>query len=367
MSHTNLSFQPKSNPFEPGLLSRIKEPIKKIVALKASRIGDFINTTPAFRAIKKAYPQAELSVITLPMLADIAVRNPWIDRYLPFPGYPGLAEQLFDPLQTLQFLQQMQAEQFDLAIQIQGTGVYSNPFTLMLAARYTAGFIRSGDPAGRLDSAIPWPQQGHEIQRSLSLIQHLGIPSDGVKTDFYLNQQDQAGAFNLVQGCARPWIGLHPMARDPSRRWPTPRFIETARELQRQQGGTILLFGEENDRSELEAHFQGSGLSYLNLAGQTSIATSGALFRLLNVLITNDSGPAHIAYSLDVPTIVLFGAGDPLRNGPLKDGPFHIIAHPVPCRPCEYHLCPIGLPCLESVSAREVSDIALRLMERRIT
>ena len=144
-----ISFTPRRDPFRPGLLNELARPPEKIVILRASRIGDFINGSPAFRALRGAFPGAKIDLITLPMLEGLAQRLGCFDEIIPFPGYPGLAEQFFDPARALAFFQEMQAEQFDLAIQMQGSGVYSNPFTLMLGARRTAGFVRPGDPAGR--------------------------------------------------------------------------------------------------------------------------------------------------------------------------------------------------------------------------
>lgn len=78
----------------------------------------------------------------------------------PSPGFPGIAEQLFEPRRALEFCAAMQAERFDLAVQMHGSGVYANPFTLLLGARVTAGFIRPGDSPGRLDAALPMPTCG---------------------------------------------------------------------------------------------------------------------------------------------------------------------------------------------------------------
>ena len=111
------------DPFTPGLLSRLAESPRKIVMLRASRIGDFLCATPAYRALRMALPEAEITMITLPMLQDLVLRSPHLDRFVAFPGYPGIAEQLFAARRTIRFFQEMQAERFDLAIQMQGSGV----------------------------------------------------------------------------------------------------------------------------------------------------------------------------------------------------------------------------------------------------
>ncbi len=350
-----IEFTRSDDPFEPGLLRRLPEPPAKVVILKASRIGDFINATPAFRALRRALPGAEISIITLPMLTEVAMRCTSFDRCLPFPGYPGLAEQLFKPETALQFLMQMQAEHFDLAVQMQGSGVNSNPFTLMLGAKYTAGFIRPGDPPGRLSAALPLPDQGHEVSRNLALSEFLGASSrSGNLPEFNLLPEDYAGAERCLSGFSPPWIGIHTSARDATRRWPLNRFIQAAAALQKQRGGTVIFIGESRERDAGEEALMHSGVPYLNLAGCTSLPVSGAVIQRLAVFLTNDSGPAHMAYAVGAPTVTIFGGGDPARNGPLTVGPHRILAHPIDCRPCESGDCPIGLRCLQHITVYQV-------------
>src|ERR671926_604829 len=125
----------------------------------------------------------------------------------------GIAEQFFDARRATAFFRAMQAEQFDLAVQMQGSGVYSNPFMLMLGARMTAGFVRPGDPPGRLDAALLIPDQEHEVRRMLALTTFLGAPPQGEELEYPLWPEDHAAAEALLVRAERPLIGLHPGAR----------------------------------------------------------------------------------------------------------------------------------------------------------
>lgn len=352
-----ISFISRRDPFAPGLLNELSSPPEKIAILRASRIGDFINGSPAFRALRSAYPNAKIDLITLPMLEGLANRLGCFDEILPFPGYPGLAEQFFEPARVLAFFQKMQAAQYDLAIQMQGSGVYSNPFVLMLGARWSAGFIRPGDPPGRLDAALPFPEK-HEAERNLDLIRLLGIPYGPPRPEFPLWPEDHQEAEKLLRGILGPWIGMHIAARDRTRRWPAQRFAESAARLQRQHGGTVILIGEMRDREEMQSAAEAAGAPFTNLAGCAALPVTGALIQRLAVFITNDTGPAHIAYALRAPTVVIFGGGDPARNGPVAPGPFRVLAHPIDCRPCDTGTCPIGFRCLEEISVEEVVTAA---------
>ncbi|MFM8319467.1 MAG: glycosyltransferase family 9 protein [Chloroflexota bacterium] len=354
-----------TNTSPPPLLASQDPAPRRVAVLRASRIGDFICATPFLRLLRRTLPQAEITLITLPMLCPAAARLDSLDRVAGFPGFPGLAEQLFEPRRALAFLRRMQARRFDLAIQLQGSGVYANPFTLLLGARRTAGFVRPGDPPGRLDAALPLPDAGHEVQRVLAMADLLGLPRPAgppPPTEFPLWPQDHAAAAALLEGAARPLIGLHPAARDATRRWSPARFAAAAGELQRRCGGTLVGLGEAAEAPLVERILQDARAPQRSLAGKTSLPALGAVIQRLDLLLTNDSGPAHIAYALGAPTVTIFGGGDPRRYGPPAPGPFRTPAAPAECRPCGYARCPVGDACLQAISVEQVVEAALQLL-----
>lgn len=336
------------------LLANLPWPVKKAAVLRASRIGDFLCGIPALRALRAALPEAEISLITLPMFAGLTQRLPYVDRFIAFPGYPGIASQLFNAANTVQFFNNMLAESFDLAVQLHGTGLYSNPFTLLLGAQRTAGFIRPGDRPDLLDASLPFPARGHEIDRLLALTNFLGAPSQGRETEFPLTGADHDAAEQLLAGYPTPWIGLHPAAHSRTRRWPAGRFAELGRALLQRYGGTLVFVagpGEEQTAAEIAAQV---GPGCLNLAGKTGLNELGAVIARLALLVTNDSGPAHLAYALSTPAVVIWGGEDLERYGPPAAGPFRVVIHPVDCRPCADENCPIDFLCLEKIQAGEV-------------
>jgi ADP-heptose:LPS heptosyltransferase len=355
------------DPFAPGLLRRLPEPPRKVALLRASRIGDFLCAVPAFRALRAALPEAEITMITLPLLRELALRSPYLDRVIPFPGFPGIAEQFFDARGCLGFLQAMQVERFDLAIQMQGSGVHSNPFTLLLGARATAGFVRPGEGPGRLDAALPYPEGGHEVSRPLALAAFLGAPAHGTATEFPLWPADHTAADTLLRDAAMPLIGLHPSARDAGRRWPPERFAATGAALLRRHGGTLVLLGDAEARATARALRAALPADLArrcrDLTGATTLPALGAVIARLAVLVTNDSGPAHIAYALGAPTVTIFGSSNPEAYGPPRAGPFRVVLRDAPCRPagslacssCAYdHRCLTGVAVADVLAAAEV-------------
>ena len=347
-----------NDPFAPGLLSRLSEAPRKVVVLRASRIGDFLCAVPAFRALRMALPGAEITMITLPLLRELVERCPYLDRFVAFPGFPGIAEQFFDARRTVRFFEEMQKERFDLGVQMQGSGVYSNPFMLMLGAKVTAGFVREGDPAGQLDAALVVPQEEHEVRQMLAMTSFLGAPAQGEETEFPLWPEDYAAAEALLRDAERPLIGLHAAARDATRRWTVERFAALGNALWRRHGGTIVILGDCEERVVGEM-LDGP---CVNLMGKTSLAQLGGVIAGLSVLLTNDTGPAHIAYALGTPTVTIFGSANPKRYAPLRQGPYRILVHDVPCRPCGYTVCPIGYRCLEGVTVDQALDAAEEVM-----
>ncbi len=341
------------NAFTPGLLKRIGT-VQSLVVVKPSRIGDFICATPTLRALRAALPQARISLVTLPMLNGLAQRSPSVDQYISFPGYPGLAEQFFNPAHAMRFFHRMQRARFDLAVQLQGSGVYSNPFTLMLGAQFTAGFVRPGDPPSILDAALPMPQAGHEVERMLALSEFLGANPQSSQTEFLLWEQDHAHAAELIGEAPKPLIGVHPSARALTRRWEPARFAKAAAELQRRCGGTVVMIGEDDDRPAGQEILDQAGVPEINLMGMTSLPVLGAVIDRLGLLLTNDSGPAHIAYALKTPTVTIFGGEDLERYGPPQEGPFTALVYPIDCRPCGHYECPIGNLCLDAISVEAV-------------
>lgn len=350
----------------PGLLARLPQQPEKVVVLRASRIGDFVCATPAFRALRQALPQAEITLIAMPFIQELVQRSLHLNRFIPFPGFPGMADQFFDARQVSAFFQQMQSEQFDLAIQMHGSGVYSNPFTLMLGAKATAGFIRPSDPPGCLDAALPMPENLHEIRRILSLTSFLGAAPQGEQLEFPLWTADHQIAASLLATAELPLIGLHPAAREASKCWPPERFIEAGVALQRERGGTLIILGGQTEWQIAEQVAQGIGKAALNLAGQTSLTGLAAVIARLSVLITNDSGPAHIAYALGIPTVTIFGSTDPQVWGALVDSPgerpatdqsqHRALAASISCHPCNQPTCTIGYLCLQEITVQQVVE-----------
>jgi ADP-heptose:LPS heptosyltransferase len=137
---------------------------------------------------------------------------------------------------------------------------------------------------------------------------------------------------------------------------------EVGRELQQQYGGTVVVIGGTDECNLAQRLAQGIDGASLNLAGRKSLAVLGAVLEQLAVLVTNDSGPAHVAYALSTPTVTVFGGTNPAVWGPLEADQHAVLAHEVSCRPCDYVECPVGYTCLEGVTVHRVVEAAQTVM-----
>ncbi len=296
--------------------------VRKIALLRALHLGDFLCAVPAFRALRERFPGAEITVIGLPWSHSLVGRYPYLDRFLEFPGYQGLEEVTWDRDKSLRFLVEARRYQYDLAIQMHGDGRLSNGFVAQLGARVTLGY-RSGDPSRRreLDLELKWDRTEHEVHRWLRLVNLLGAMGTP-KLEFPLLQADWLELERVAGGAgidlAKPVIGLHPGGKDPAKRWPAERFAFVADLLAERLGAQVIITGghEELAAAERVAAEMRGGRAYV-LAGETSLGGLAALLSQMQLLVTNDTGPSHIAAALGTPSVVLFGPTDPRRWAPL--------------------------------------------------
>jgi heptosyltransferase-2 len=181
--------------------------------------------------------------------------------------------------------------------------------------------------------------------------------------------------FSIPTPSPQPLLGLNPGAEyGPAKRWPAPSFIEAARQIQKQTGCLWLVFGAASD-AEL-AHEITSGLnkaigvdqgkeplpSAVNLAGQTSLRELCALLKACRVVLTNDTGPMHVAAAVGTRVVVPFGSTSPALTGPglPEDSRHQLLQGKAICSPCFRRECPIDFRCMRAIEVSDVVQAVLR-------
>src|SRR5579885_1366498 len=143
--------------------------VRRIAVVRALQLGDLLVSVPALRALRAGFPNAEITLIGLLWAAAFAERfTAYIDRFVAFPGWPGIAEADYEPQRTERFLAEQRAYGYDLVLQMHGSGGASNPFALALGGRATAGYY-AGEPPDGLTFAAPYPADEPEVLRNLGL------------------------------------------------------------------------------------------------------------------------------------------------------------------------------------------------------
>ena len=292
--------------------------IKKIVIFRALQLGDILCSIPGIRALRHAYPDAQITLIGLPWAKSFTERfSHLFDGFISFAGYPGLPEQPFKPEAFTQMLISIQQEKFDLAIQMQGNGSIINPMMELFGARYTAGFSIAGHYAPNNGLFMPYPNHGHEIERHIALMEFLGIPSQGTDLEFPLLPEDEEKLTSLNLGIEpKKYICVHPGSRGSWRQWPVEHFAALA-DYCADQGYEVVITGTKEEAGIIDEVISHMCHKAINTAGLTSVGAVALLIKNSAMLISNCTGVSHIASAFKTPSIVLSMDGEPERWGPI--------------------------------------------------
>ncbi len=332
-------------------------PIERIAVFRALMLGDMLCAVPALRALRHGFPRARITLIGLPWARALVHRLDCVDDFIAFPGYPGLPEVACDPRALPDFLAQVQAQRFDLALQLHGSGGIVNPLVASFGARQTAGFFNEHAWRPTEDAALyaPWPEQGHEIHRLLGLTDHLGLPRRGTQLDFPVLEADRDALAEIWPGAreGRRYVCVHAGAQLPSRRWPLERFAEVADRLA-EDGATVVLTGGAPEADLVESLAVRIRVPPVKLVGRTTLWTLGALIEGAERVVCNDTGLSHIAAALRRPSVVVSCGADVARWAPLARERHPVLWQPMACRPCSHAVCPFDHGC---ASAIEVADV----------
>lgn len=342
---------------------------QRIAIFRALQLGDLLVAVPALRAIRKHFPAAEITLISLPWAASFVQRfNCYIDRFVEFAGFPGIEEVEAHPERTKSFLEEQRAYNYDLVIQMHGNGRTSNAFALALGGGVTAGYFEGGGPDG-LALGRQYPGDLPEIERNLGLAELLGCSEHDPRLEFPLFNQDYAEAAVLLHRlpfATRPWVGIHPGARPPARRWPVEYFASVADTFAQRFNVQVILTGGPGEETTVQEIADLMVTPPLNLAGETSLGGLAALISELDLFISNDTGPAHIADAVDTASVTIFGPADYQRWAPLDQERHRVVRHPVKCSPCGYWECPIDHRCLRWIHPNEVIDAGIKFLASRV-
>jgi ADP-heptose:LPS heptosyltransferase len=351
--------------------------VRRILALRLDRLGDLVMTLPALAALRKLAVDAEIELAVGSWNKDLAHRLTFVDgvRVVDAPWAAWGQEASWSA--AARALQE--AGRPDLVIDFQGD-IRAILLMAKTGAPLRAGF---GDTGGAylLTHRGPWDESRSWYRQNMDLLEVLFpgevFPNIIEPLNFLTNTDRERSRELIVESglgaSSRPWIGVHPSSGRAIKQWAVDKFAALCDRLQEATSGTILLTGSASDRGLVEQVASRTRVDALQMVGGAGVRDFAAVVERLDLFITGDTGPMHIAHAVGTPNLAIFGPSDPVRYGP--EGPSDkrvVIRQPLYCSPCNMIRKPPrectqarAPECLDGISVDQVLKSSMILLEKR--
>jgi lipopolysaccharide heptosyltransferase II len=345
------------------------EDYRRILFIKPSSLGDIVHALPTLSAMRRRFPQSHITWL---------VKQEWAEI---LDGHPDLTDLIaveFGWRCWPRLVAQLRRARYDLVLDLQGL------FRSGLLARLTGAPTRVGFAAGREGSpwwysdrvnlpvpeVLPWRQiPMHAVDRNLVLAAHVGadIATPTFRFPDFARETErmERKLHELGVGPGEPLIAVAPVDRNRLRSWPLERFSEAALRLVKMGAGKILLIGTPGQRDIVRPFIEKLPTGLVNLVGQTTVRELAVILRRVQLLLSNDSAPLHIAAAMGTPVIGLFGPTSVVRARPFGEG-HQALRVELSCSPCEKRVCVNRnqYECLTTISVEEVVRAAQEHVQR---
>ena len=337
--------------------SQLKAP--RILVLRAGAIGDTLMATPLVRALRRTYPNAHLAFLCSRTAEDVLKYNPHLDQVIPL-AYRHLPAWL--SLEKSRLLRQLRQLKLDWVLVLE-----SHPSFLDLARRLGAPHVVAYGALPGVEGfeRASFDPKRHCIENHLRAAEPLGVQPSGLEMELHypgalddslqerLSRRGVRKGDRLV-GIHAGWGGRrHSLEHTRLRTWPPDRFARIARWLAEDVRAQAVLTGSVQDRPLTESIARRAGIPCLNLAGELSLLELAALIRRLDLYLTIDSGPAHMAAALGTRLVTLWGPGIFEQTRPVAGaGPVHILYKRVHCAPC--YGTPLMKSCQDNICMKQI-------------
>lgn len=337
----------------------------KILILKPSSLGDIIHALPVLRLLKLHLPASQIYWWVDTRFSALIEGDPDLTGIVRFERERWTSPRYWPEM--IQSIRWMREQEFDWVIDLQGLG-RSAIFSWLARGKLLIGLDneREGGREGArafYDLAIRSPKGAHAVDRLQSVLPVLGVP---VHKNFqWLPERPQVAA--QVKGkwpmiTKARWVAIQPGSRWPTKCWPTPYFTNMVHMLtQKFHDVHFAVMGSADDKARADIIHQAAPQRVLNLCGQTTLQEMIEWLRLCSLMVTNDTGPMHVAAALGVPLVAPFGPTDPHSTGPYGQIE-NVLRIDLPCAPCFKSSCRWHHPmeCLTAISPAMVYQSAQR-------
>jgi lipopolysaccharide heptosyltransferase II len=345
---------------------------KNVLCVRLDSLGDLLMTTPAIRALRDSGAR-RITVLTSSSGAKAARLVPEVDEVLVYdPPWMKATHPRKEPTCDAAMICELQRRRFDAAVVF--TVFSQNPLPAAMLCYLAATPLRLAhcreNPYQLLTNWVPdpEPQQGirHEVRRQLDLVATIGATTRDERLSLEVSGAHHAAVPGLLEKAGinpfQPWMVVHPGATAPSRRYSTQQFGEVIQLLVRKHGFQILISGTGGEGHLVEEVRLLSHVKTASLAGMLSLGEFAAILASAPLLISNNSGPVHIAAAVGTPVVDLYALTNP-QHTPWQV-PCRVLSYDVPCRNCFRSICPEGHhECLSRIQPAAVVRAALELLE----
>ncbi|MBI2812272.1 MAG: lipopolysaccharide heptosyltransferase II [Candidatus Melainabacteria bacterium] len=338
---------------------------RNIIVRMPNWIGDLVMATPILSDLRKTYPKARITAMCRSPICELLKEDPEIDELFCFSKTSGFGRRT----ERRNIIEKLRKGGYDLGILL--THSFSSAWWFWLGkVQNRLGYECNGRKF-LLTHNLPFPQNiqnQHLVITYKMLLEPLGIPVSDTIPKLYLAPKEINDARALFRQYGIPEgarvVGINPGATYGSAKcWLPERFREVTQKLLTDKDIYVVYFGDQVTVSLVEEICAGLSPRVINLAGATSLRQLGALIASCDVLLTNDSGPMHIADALGTPVVALFGSTSEIVTGPYRSG---IVIHKhVECSPCYQRTCPIDFRCMKRVEADEVYEAIIRTLNAK--
>lgn len=342
---------------------------RRLLVIRADNIGDVVMTGPALRAIRRALPDAELTLLASPSGAEAAPLLPWIDDVVCWRVlWQDLGRLAFDPAREHALIDAIKARAFDGALILTSFSQSPHPAACMA---WLAGIpLRAG--ASREESTLlthrtPFgPFERHQAERNLALVGALGFPIDDGALEIRVPPEaDRRAAEKLAAQGHRgePYLLWNPWASAAARTYDPNRGADAARAIAEAAGLRVVITAHARDANDAARLAERIGARAIDLGGRTSVPELAALVARAAVVLTSHTSVMHLADALRVPVVVPFSGTDLVAQWTPRHGPHAVLHRSTDCAPCYAFDCPRGHECLP-FTPHDVARAALALLEQ---
>lgn len=313
-------------------------PIERVLLLRLERIGDLLMVLDAIRDARAAWPGAAIDLAIGRWNAPLAALVPEISHVL-VASAPWLArrDQSDGWRRLIATARDWRSRRYDVVVNFE-PDIRSNFLAWLSGAPRRVGYSSGGGGAFLTDASV-YRTDAHVRDNARELVARASerpVPPDTARRgpQLALPESERARVRAILSSATRPLVGIHASGGRPSKQWYPSRFGEVAARVARQRQATIVLTGTSDDRLIVdEVKPALGGLPVIDMAGALDIVGLAALIAELDVLVTGDTGPMHLAAAMDTPVVALFGPSNPVRYGPLGTRS-RVLRVDLPCSPC---------------------------------